>query len=200
MVSSLLSLTEFELELMILSFPSQSRAIMFHIGIAVQHPPLPEPHQLSELGIDFIRQCLDIDPDKRPSAEELMLHPWIQEATAQISAAYEEESTPPGSYSKGTGSPAYDDSSYSQEPEGNSGRKSTTIKERMEITLKKKIRKKGTMLMESLRFLKRITSETTQLERGLTERMLNSRTRLRMGSSARWKKSLRRRKKGTDRE
>jgi len=94
---------------------------MFHIGIAVQHPPLPEPHQLSELGIDFIRQCLDIDPDKRPSAEELMLHPWIQEATAQISAAYEEESTPPGSYSKGTGSPAYDDSSYSQEPEGNSG-------------------------------------------------------------------------------
>ncbi|GAA6034982.1 hypothetical protein JCM8097_002128 [Rhodosporidiobolus ruineniae] len=67
-------------------------AIMFHIGIAVQHPPLPEPHQLSELGIDFIRSCLMIDPDKRPSAEELMLHPWIQEATAQISAAYEEES------------------------------------------------------------------------------------------------------------
>ncbi|GAA5901977.1 uncharacterized protein JCM6883_000455 [Sporobolomyces salmoneus] len=89
-------------------------AIMFHIGIAVQHPPLPEPHQLSELGIDFIRQCLDIDPDKRPSAEELMLHPWIQEATAQISAAYEEESTPPGSYSKGNG-----DTSYSRDGEGN---------------------------------------------------------------------------------
>ncbi|GAA5924987.1 uncharacterized protein JCM15063_005785 [Sporobolomyces koalae] len=84
-------------------------AIMFHIGIAVQHPPLPEPHQLSELGIDFIRQCLDIDPDKRPSAEELMLHPWIQEATAQIAAAYEEESTPPGSYIR-TGP----DTSYSE--------------------------------------------------------------------------------------
>ncbi|GAA6061750.1 hypothetical protein JCM10212_000730 [Sporobolomyces blumeae] len=84
-------------------------AIMFHIGIAVQHPPLPESHQLSELGIDFIRECLNIDPDKRPSAEELMLHPWIQEATAQISAAYEEESTPPGSYSKGRDSPAYAD-------------------------------------------------------------------------------------------
>ncbi|GAA5973297.1 hypothetical protein JCM11641_003058 [Rhodosporidiobolus odoratus] len=67
-------------------------AIMFHIGIAVQHPPLPEAHQLSELGIDFIRQCLNIDPDQRPSAEELMLHPWIQEATATISSAYEEES------------------------------------------------------------------------------------------------------------
>lgn len=84
---------------------------MFHIGIAVQHPPLPEPHQLSELGIDFIRQCLDIDPDKRPSAEELMLHPWIQEATAQISAAYEEESTPPGSYIRS-------DTSYSRDGEG----------------------------------------------------------------------------------
>lgn len=88
---------------------------MFHIGIAVQHPPLPEPHQLSELGIDFIRQCLDIDPDKRPSAEELMLHPWIQEATAQISAAYEEESTPTGSYSK-----ASSENGYGREAEGSS--------------------------------------------------------------------------------
>ncbi|GAA6006096.1 hypothetical protein JCM10207_000521 [Rhodosporidiobolus poonsookiae] len=78
-------------------------AIMFHIGIAVQHPPLPEPHQLSELGIDFIRQCLTIDPDKRPSAEELMLHPWIQEATAQISAAYEEESSATSSFRSGSG-------------------------------------------------------------------------------------------------
>ncbi|BGP19019.1 hypothetical protein JCM10213_009272 [Rhodosporidiobolus nylandii] len=78
-------------------------AIMFHIGIAVQHPPLPEPHQLSELGIDFIRQCLDIDPDKRPSAEELMLHPWIQEATATISAAYEEESAPTSSLRSSVG-------------------------------------------------------------------------------------------------
>ncbi|GAA5829126.1 hypothetical protein JCM11251_004133 [Rhodosporidiobolus azoricus] len=78
-------------------------AIMFHIGIAVQHPPLPEPHQLSELGIDFIRQCLMIDPDKRPSAEELMLHPWIQEATAQISAAYEEESAPTSSFRSSVG-------------------------------------------------------------------------------------------------
>ncbi|GAA5871857.1 hypothetical protein JCM8547_003289 [Rhodosporidiobolus lusitaniae] len=78
-------------------------AIMFHIGIAVQHPPLPEPHQLSELGIDFIRQCLIIDPDKRPSAEELMLHPWIQEATQQISAAYEEESAPTSSFRSSVG-------------------------------------------------------------------------------------------------
>lgn len=29
-------------------------AIMFHIGVAREHPPLPEPHQLSEMGIDFV--------------------------------------------------------------------------------------------------------------------------------------------------
>ena len=57
---------------------------MFHIGIATKHPPLPEKHELSELGIDFIETCLDIDPMKRPSAAELMDHPWIQEFSAAI--------------------------------------------------------------------------------------------------------------------
>ncbi|KAI0080018.1 kinase [Panus rudis PR-1116 ss-1] len=54
-------------------------AIMFHIGVATQHPPLPEPGQLSPMGIDFIRQCLTIDPMQRPSATELMQHPWMLE-------------------------------------------------------------------------------------------------------------------------
>lgn len=53
------------------------RAIMFHIGVARQHPPLPEPGQLSNLGIDFIRQCLILDPVTRPSAVELLDHPWM---------------------------------------------------------------------------------------------------------------------------
>lgn len=52
---------------------------MFHIGVATQHPPLPEPGQLSELGINFIKQCLTIDPTRRPSATELMNHPWMLE-------------------------------------------------------------------------------------------------------------------------
>jgi mitogen-activated protein kinase kinase kinase len=55
------------------------RAIMFHIGVATQHPPLPEPDQLSALGINFIKQCLTIDPMLRPSAAELMEHPWMVE-------------------------------------------------------------------------------------------------------------------------
>ncbi|KAK4704398.1 mitogen-activated protein kinase kinase kinase, partial [Phenoliferia sp. Uapishka_3] len=67
-------------------------AIMFHIGIAVQHPPLPDPSQLSELGIDFIRQCLMIDPDKRPTAVELLSHPWIEQARQELAGAWEEES------------------------------------------------------------------------------------------------------------
>ncbi|KAF8167798.1 hypothetical protein B0H34DRAFT_683077 [Crassisporium funariophilum] len=52
-------------------------AIMFHIGVATQHPPLPEPGQLSDLGINFIKQCLTIDPTRRPSATELMNHAWM---------------------------------------------------------------------------------------------------------------------------
>lgn len=54
-----------------------SRAIMFHIGVATKHPPLPEPGQLSSLGIDFIRKCLIIDGLARPTAADLQNHPWI---------------------------------------------------------------------------------------------------------------------------
>jgi mitogen-activated protein kinase kinase kinase len=62
---------------------------MFHIGIATQHPPLPEPGQLSEGGINFIKQCLTIDPMMRPTALELMSHPWMLEFRETL-AKYEE--------------------------------------------------------------------------------------------------------------
>lgn len=52
---------------------------MFRIGVATQHPPLPEPGQLSDLGVNFIKQCLTIDPMRRPTASELMDHPWMLE-------------------------------------------------------------------------------------------------------------------------
>ncbi len=54
-----------------------TRTIMYHIGVATQHPPLPEQDQLSELGINFIKECLTVDPTTRPSAFELMDHPWM---------------------------------------------------------------------------------------------------------------------------
>lgn len=66
-------------------------AIMFHIGMAQQHPPLPDISQMSELGIDFIRQCLIIDPYERPSAAEMREHPWIQNLVEELNAANEEE-------------------------------------------------------------------------------------------------------------
>jgi mitogen-activated protein kinase kinase kinase len=62
---------------------------MFHIGVATQHPPLPEPGQLSELGISFIKECLIIDPMKRPMAIELMDHLWMVEFREAL-ARYEE--------------------------------------------------------------------------------------------------------------
>lgn len=62
---------------------------MFHIGVATQHPPLPEPGQLSELGISFIKQCLTIDPLRRPLATELMDHPWMVEFR-EVLLSYEE--------------------------------------------------------------------------------------------------------------
>ncbi|KAI0702419.1 kinase [Cytidiella melzeri] len=66
-------------------------AIMFHIGVATQHPPLPDPGQLSELGIDFIRQCLTIDPVHRPTAAELMNHPWMQDFAEALRSFQEAE-------------------------------------------------------------------------------------------------------------
>ncbi|KAG6814044.1 hypothetical protein H0H92_003894 [Tricholoma furcatifolium] len=54
-------------------------AIMFHIGVSTQHPPLPDPSQLSEKGINFIKQCLTIDPMRRPTALELLQHPWMDD-------------------------------------------------------------------------------------------------------------------------
>jgi mitogen-activated protein kinase kinase kinase len=62
---------------------------MFHIGVATQHPPLPEPGQLSEVGIRFVKQCLTIDAMKRPSAVELMDHPWMLEFREAL-LSYEE--------------------------------------------------------------------------------------------------------------
>lgn len=63
----------------LLVFPGgwATRTIMYHIGVATQHPPLPEHDQLSELGINFIKECLCVDPTTRPTAFELMDHPWM---------------------------------------------------------------------------------------------------------------------------
>ncbi|RPD63260.1 kinase [Lentinus tigrinus ALCF2SS1-6] len=74
-------------------------AIMFHIGVATQHPPLPDPGQLSEMGIDFIRQCLTIDPAQRPTAIELMDHPWMLDFREKLHSYEEAEKMAAGTSS-----------------------------------------------------------------------------------------------------
>jgi len=66
-------------------------AIMFQIGIATKHPPLPDASQLSIKGIDFIRQCLTVDPLRRPSAQDLMNHTWMLEFQAAMEEYEQEE-------------------------------------------------------------------------------------------------------------
>ncbi|KAF6766508.1 STE/STE11 protein kinase [Ephemerocybe angulata] len=70
-------------------------AIMFHIGVATQHPPLPEPGQLSPTGIDFITQCLTIDPMKRPNAMELVAHRWMLDVQEALLTYDETDATSP---------------------------------------------------------------------------------------------------------
>lgn len=76
---------------------------MFHIGVATNHPPLPEPGQVSEVGVDFIKACLTIDPMIRPSASELFDHPWMVEIREGMSE-YEQENMSDIPSTPGTGS------------------------------------------------------------------------------------------------
>lgn len=57
---------------------------MFHIGVSTKHPPLPEPGQLSEIGIDFIELCLTLEAARRPTAAELLRHPWLMPMQEQL--------------------------------------------------------------------------------------------------------------------
>ncbi|XP_062219849.1 mitogen-activated protein kinase kinase kinase YODA-like [Phragmites australis] len=54
-------------------------AAMFKIGNGKELPPIPD--HLSEEGKDFIRQCLQRDPSSRPTAVDLLQHPFIRNAS-----------------------------------------------------------------------------------------------------------------------
>jgi len=81
-------------------------AIMFHIGIATKHPPLPDPQDLSELGIDFIRKSLTLDPVMRPTTVDLLNHPWMKHLAACLMEMNEdcEDYNPPISSSSASAS------------------------------------------------------------------------------------------------
>ncbi|SOV04283.1 related to SSK2 - MAP kinase kinase kinase of the high osmolarity signal transduction pathway [Ustilago sp. UG-2017a] len=82
-------------------------AIMFHIGMAEQHPALPDPSQLSPLGIEFIRQCLTINPRQRPTAIQLKEDPWMRSLIEELDAANEAEAA--AELAGGVGVGGYDD-------------------------------------------------------------------------------------------
>ena len=52
---------------------------MYHIGISGRHPPLPDPSQLSEAGIDFLTLCFARPAKERPTATELLDHEWMRD-------------------------------------------------------------------------------------------------------------------------
>ncbi|CAG8546708.1 956_t:CDS:2 [Diversispora eburnea] len=68
-------------------------AVMYHV--VTGHPPIPEDSQLTELGIDFLKQCFIRSPQQRPTAKELLQHAWI--ADIQESADIDPEWTASGS-------------------------------------------------------------------------------------------------------
>lgn len=53
-------------------------AIMYQVA-AGHTPPLPQQDEVSEAGMKFLCRCLVQDPQKRASAVELLLDPWIVE-------------------------------------------------------------------------------------------------------------------------
>ncbi|KAG0338937.1 signal transducing kinase of the PAK, partial [Podila minutissima] len=43
-------------------------------------PALQHPEKLSPDFTDFLAQCLEVDPEKRPTATELLRHPFLTRA------------------------------------------------------------------------------------------------------------------------
>ncbi|GBF99604.1 hypothetical protein Rsub_12068 [Raphidocelis subcapitata] len=55
-------------------------------------PPLPAPGSVSDALRDFVRACLATDPKRRPSAEQLLAHPFVTGAAG--GAAPQQQPTP----------------------------------------------------------------------------------------------------------
>ncbi|XP_050898386.1 mitogen-activated protein kinase kinase kinase NPK1 [Lathyrus oleraceus] len=53
----------------------QGVSTLFYIGTTRSHPPIPE--HLSAEAKDFLLKCFHKEPDLRPSASDLLLHPFI---------------------------------------------------------------------------------------------------------------------------
>ncbi|XP_072984656.1 mitogen-activated protein kinase kinase kinase YODA-like [Typha latifolia] len=82
-------------------------AAMFKIGNSKELPAIPD--HLSEKGKDFVRQCLQREPSRRPTAADLLQHPFVKNgASLERSIVFSDPSETPdgrtrGVISKGAG-------------------------------------------------------------------------------------------------
>ncbi|KAE9593682.1 hypothetical protein Lal_00036500 [Lupinus albus] len=60
----------------------QEVAALFHIGTTKAHPPIPD--HLSVGAKDFLIKCLEKEPNLRPSASELLQHPFVTGESVDI--------------------------------------------------------------------------------------------------------------------
>ncbi len=51
-------------------------AAIFRVGMYQQHPEIPDT--LSEVAKDFLEKCFMPDPSDRPTAGELLTHPFMR--------------------------------------------------------------------------------------------------------------------------
>ena len=58
---------------------------MYHIAETTEHPPFPD--SISPELSDFLRRCFERDPEKRPSAVELLKHAWMANSRARKNIA-----------------------------------------------------------------------------------------------------------------
>ncbi|CAN1180658.1 Mitogen-activated protein kinase kinase kinase YODA [Linum perenne] len=68
-------------------------AAMFKIGNSKDLPPIPD--QLSDDGKDFVRQCLRRNPSQRPTAAQLLEHPFVRSAAPLERCVLSPEPTDP---------------------------------------------------------------------------------------------------------
>ncbi|CAA7027564.1 unnamed protein product [Microthlaspi erraticum] len=67
-------------------------AAIFHIGTTKSHPPIPE--NLSSDAEDFLLKCLQKEPNMRPTASELLKHPFVTIKQKESASVIENSSIP----------------------------------------------------------------------------------------------------------
>ncbi|XP_051127662.1 mitogen-activated protein kinase kinase kinase NPK1-like isoform X2 [Andrographis paniculata] len=59
----------------------QEVAALFYVGTTKSHPPIPD--HLSDKAKDFLLKCLQKEPDLRPTASDLLKHPFVTQETRE---------------------------------------------------------------------------------------------------------------------